>query len=300
MNRGLGLSKRSQTITVAGFLLPAMFIYVLFLLIPTLGTLWFSFFRMDGFGTKEWVGLQNYIDAFTKDRIFWRAFFNNVIYLFATLVLEVGTGLVLAIMLNYKLRGSSLFRILFFTPMVLSMVVVGIMWQFILHPADGLLNRSLIALGLGSLAQPWLANPWTALPAICVVSGWIFAGFFMVLFYAALQRIPASLIESARIDGASEWQIIWNVVLPLMREVILVAVLICATGAFKAFDLVFVMTNGQPFHTTEMIATWMVKEAFNRFHLGYGSALNIIMTIIVLAISALFLWFQRRRQVLEY
>jgi raffinose/stachyose/melibiose transport system permease protein len=282
------------------FILPALVLYVFLVLLPATGTLIYSFYDMNGLGRKIFVGWQNYADAFCNDPIFLQSLFNNTFYLIATLIFEVGFGLMLALLLDFKYPGFSLFRILLFTPMMLSLVVVGLIWQFILHPQDGLLNLLLRTSGLSRLAQPWLANPNTALLTVCGVSGWVYSGFFMVLFYAALQRIPKSLVEAARIDGANEWKIIQHVKLPLLRDIIGVANLICATGAFKAFDLFYVMTNGEPFHTTEMIATWMMKESFDRSHFGYGCALNMIMTGIVLAVTGVFFWRQKRRSTLEY
>jgi len=291
---------KKNNLQAFSFILPAFLLFLGFVLLPSLGTFYYSLFDMNGFGKQEYIGVRNYIDAVWNDPIFGRSLLNNTVYLLATLVFEVGFGLGMALVLDLKWPGFSLFRILFFTPMMLSLVVVGLIWKFVLHPQDGLLNHALRLIGLGRLALPWLANPNTSLLTVCVVSGWVYAGFFLVLFYAGLQRIPASLIESARIDGANEWQIIRHIKLPLLREVILVAVLICSTGAFKAFDLFYVMTNGEPFHTTEMISTWMLKETFDHSHFGYGSTLNIIMTAIVFAISGVFLWIQRRRTVLEY
>ncbi|MBN1347092.1 MAG: sugar ABC transporter permease [Phycisphaerae bacterium] len=270
-----------------GFVLPALLLFGMFILAPTAGTFVLSLFEWSGGGEPEYVGLRNYRIAFTGDAIFVKSLENNVIYMFATLVFEVGAGLVLALMLDLKRRGYELFRVVIFTPMTLSLTVIGLMWYFILHPAFGLLPRS-----------P-LAHEDTALYALCVVSGWTYCGFYMVLFYAALQGIPRELYEAAMIDGAGELRRILHVSLPLLRETTLVSVLICVTGAFKAYDLFRVMApDGVPHHSTEIVSTWLVRSAFSAeaAQMGYGAALAAIMTVLVLALTLAYMLIVRRAQ----
>jgi ABC-type sugar transport system permease subunit len=283
------------------FILPALVLYLGVVLLPSVGTTFCSFCEIRAGLGWRWIGLRNYSDVFAHDDIFMRALLNNFLYLLATLVVEVLFGLVMALILNQKRPGFHVFRILFFTPMMLSLVVVGLIWKFVYHPSYGILNQSLKGVGLDALALPWLADPRTALGAVCIVSGWIYAGFYMVLFYAGLQRIPASLLEGARIDGASEIQCVRHISIPLLREVIVVCLLICATGAFKAFDLFYVMTpDGGPDHASEVVATWLVRESFDNNHLGYGSALAVIMTVLVFLLTLIYQLFQRRREALEF
>ncbi len=281
--------------------MPALCLFGAIIVLPSFGTAFFSLYEIQLGSGWRWMGLTNYSDALFRDDVFLRAMLNNTIYLVATLVVEVLFGLLIALMVNKKYPGFYLFRVLFFTPMMLSLVVVALIWQFVYHPSYGILNQLLRTFGLENLAMAWLANPKTALGAVCIVSGWIYAGFYMVLFYAGLQRIPASLLESARIDGASEVKCIWHITLPLLREVMVVCILICATGAFKAFDLFYVMTpDGGPGHASEMVATWLVREAFDNNHLGYGSALAVIMTVVVFVLTFLYQLYQRRREVIEF
>ncbi|MFH1738119.1 MAG: sugar ABC transporter permease [bacterium] len=290
-----------ERITPFLFILPALLLFAAVVLAPTVGTGVCSLFDIRTGADWRFVGAQHYHDALFGDDIFLLAILNNFFYLFATLFVEVLFGLIIAMMLNQKYPGFYLFRVLFFSPMMLSLVVVGLIWKFVYHPTHGILNQLLKSVGLEHLVWPWLAHPHTALPAVCVVSGWIYAGFFMVLFYAGLQRIPSSLLESARIDGASEYQCIRFISLPLLREVMVVCILICATGAFKAFDLFFVMTpDGGPDHYSEMVATWLVREAFDFDNLGYGSALALIMTVIVFLFTLIYQIYQRRREVIEF
>jgi len=283
----LGLEKERRA--AYGFVLPALILFGMFILAPTVGTFVLSVFRWRGAGEIEYVGLWNYRTAFADDAIFLRSLKNNVYYMLATLVLEVGTGLVLALMLDMKRRGYGLFRVVIFTPMTLSLTVIGLMWYFLLHPTMGL------------VAGP-LGDEDRALWALCVVSGWTYCGFYMVLFYAALQGIPRELYEAALIDGAGEVRRILHISIPLLRETALVSVLICVTGAFKAYDLFWVMTQGGPHHATEIVSTWLVRSAFSAeaSQMGYGAALAAIMTVLVLAISLVYFLISRTGRSQEY
>ncbi len=284
---GVGTERRAAW----GFVLPALVLFGMFILAPTIATFVLSLFAWSGGGEASYVGLRNYRIAFTSDEVFVKALKNNVLYMLATLVLEVGTGLVLALMLDLKRRGYGLFRVILFTPMTLSLTVIGLMWYFLLHPAFGLLPES-----------P-LAHEGQALWTLCVVSGWTYCGFYMVLFYAALQGIPRELYEAARIDGADDFRRIWYVTLPLLRETALVSVLICVTGAFKAYDLFRVMApEGVPHHSTEIVSTWLVSKAFSAqaAQMGYGAALAAIMTVLVLAMTFVYFLISRKGRTQEF
>ena len=283
------------------YILPALTLFVAIIILPAAGTLCLSFFNWSGIGRDmQFVGLENYRAAFREGSYFMLSLRNNLVYLVATLVVEMCFGLVMALVLDFKLRFFGVFRVLFFSPMVLSMMPVGLLWRFVYSPEIGILNGVLKAIGLGSLARPWLGDPATALYAVCLTSGWRYAGFYMVLFYAGLQRIPKQLYESARMDGASDIGCFRHVSLPLLREVFVICVLLCATGAFQAFDLVYAMTGGKPYHSTEVVATWLVDVAFSHNRYGHGSALAVMMTVIVFAIALTYHLYARRREVIEY
>jgi len=284
------------------FVLPAVVLFSMLIVLPIGKTIYYSFFEWSGGAAApmKFIGLKNYVRAFFYDDVFLGSFKNNLIYMLLTLILEVGTGLFLAVLLNGKGRFFGLFRAMFFAPMMLSMVVVGLLWSFVYDPDYGLLNAVLKMLGLGSVTHAWLGDPTTALYSICVVSGWVYAGFYMTLFYAGLQRIPQHIIEAARIDGASEFQTFRHITLPMLREVIIIAVLICITGAFKAFDLFYVMTNGGPYHSTEVVSTWLVAQAFSRMNIGYGSSIAVIMSFVVLGVAVVYLSYTKRKSKLEY
>ena len=264
------------------FVLPALLLFSAFILLPALGSVGLSFCRWDGWGQPVFVGLSNYHRALVSDDIFRAAFGHNLIYMGATLVLEVGAGLVLGLLLDVVPRARGLFRVLLFMPMMLSLTVIGMMWRFICHPTTGLLPNV-------------LGDERTALWTICVVSGWTYCGFYMVLFQAGLQRIPPSLYDAARIDGCGELRRILHVSIPLLRNTLWVSALLCVTGAFRAYDLFWVMTQGGPLHATEVVSTHLVQTAFTHHQMGYGSALAVLMSLVVLATSLGYAWVGRRR-----
>jgi raffinose/stachyose/melibiose transport system permease protein len=184
---------------------------------------------------------------------------------------------------------------------MLPMVVIAVLWSFIYSDDGGLINSFLSAIGRDDLRRVWLGDPSTALMAVSVVSGWIYAGFYMAIFYAALQRVPKSLLEAARLDGASEWDLFFKIKAPLVRGMTEVAVLLCITGAFQSFDLFYVMTKGGPDHATEIITTYLVSTVFVDHEVGYGAALSVIMTVVVVGLGLLYVRFRREGDVdVEY
>jgi raffinose/stachyose/melibiose transport system permease protein len=268
------------------FVAPALVVFAFAVLVPFVNTGYYSLTEWDGYGDQVFVGLQNYVDA-VQDTVFQRSFINVVIYILVTLVVEVLVGLLLAGLVLTVSRGSIWFRVAIFTPVMLPMVVVAILWSFVYNPDFGLLNAFLIQAGLEEWTRVWLGDEQTALLAICVVSGWVYAGFYMTIFYAALRQVPTEVIEAARLDGAGEWDIFWGIRVPNIRNAIEVAVLLCVTGGFQSFDLFYVMTNGGPFHATEIPTTYLVQAVFRTGEVGYGSAMAVILTIVVVTIGLL-------------
>jgi raffinose/stachyose/melibiose transport system permease protein len=209
-------------------------------------------------------------------------------------VLEVLVGLCLAGLVSMH-RGRLWFRVAIFTPVMLPMVVVAVLWAFVYNPDFGLLNGALEVLGLSSLQRVWLGDPSVALLAICVVSGWVYAGFYMMIFYAAFRQVPTDVIEAARLDGAGEWAIFRRVKVPMIRGAVGVAVLLCVTGGFQGFDLFFVMTNGGPYGATEIPTTLLVRTVFRHADVGYGSAMAVVLTAVVVACGLAYARLQARR-----
>ncbi|MEX1126574.1 MAG: sugar ABC transporter permease [Acidimicrobiia bacterium] len=272
---------------------PALALFAFAVLGPIVATGVFSFFDWNGFGPLEPAGMANYLRA-VNDPIFRASFLHVFIYIALTIFLEVGVGLVLAGMVTARPRGSAFFRVAFFIPVMLPMVVVAVLWGFVYNPDFGLLNSALDTVDLGAFTNIWLGDTRTALIAVSVVSGWVFAGFYMAIFYAGFKQIPTDVIEAARIDGATEIQAFWRVKVPMIRNVIEVALLLCITGGFQSFDLFYVLTNGGPYNSTEIPTTYLVKVVFRNQEVGYGSAMAVIMTLVVLVLGALYVRLRRR------
>ncbi len=266
---------------------PALLVFGGIVLVPIGLTARFSFYRWDGLGPFEAVGLANYRRAI-QDQIFRSSFVHAVIYIGLTIVLEVIVGMALAGLLTARPKGGTFFRVAFFVPVMLPMVVIAVLWAFVYNPDIGLLNAGLRGVGLDSLTRVWLGDPDTALIAISVVSGWVFAGFYMAIFYAAFQQIPSSVLEAAQLDGAGRLRVFWHVKVPMVRHAVEVALLLCITGGFQSFDLFYVLTNGGPYNSTEIPTTYLVKVVFRNQEVGYGSAMAVILTAVVLVIGLLY------------
>lgn len=281
------------------FIAPAMLLFGLFVLWPVGSAFYYAFTHWDGFTAPRWAGLDNFQRAFA-DAVHLMSYVHVMLYILGTLIFEVSFGLAVAVLLNSDRRGFALMRGFFFSPVVLSMSAAGVLWAFVLDYRSGLLNSVLKALGAGELAQPWLSQPATALIAIMIVSGWKYAGFYMVIFFAALRRIPRNIYEAATLDGAGPFVQFFQITLPLLRQNVMVAVLLAVTGGFAGFDLFFTMTNGNPFGATEVPATWIMKQAFDKNQLSYGISLTVVLAAVVMAISLVYLRISERLSVHRY
>jgi raffinose/stachyose/melibiose transport system permease protein len=274
------------------FLAPALAIFGMAVLLPMVLTFGYSFTEWNGFGPMTFVGLDNYTRAL-GDEVFRSSFIHVVIYIAATLVLEVAVGLGLAGLVILR-SGGMWFRVAIFTPVMLPAVVVAVLWAFIYNPDFGLVNGALEAVGLEQLQRIWLGDPDTALLAVSVVSGWVFAGFYMMIFYAAFRQIPSEVIEAARLDGAGDWALFRRIMVPMIRGVTAVAILLAVTGGFQGFDLFFVLTNGGPYGATEIPTTLLVKTVFRNSEVGYGSAMAVLLTAIVVGVGIMYARLQGR------
>jgi raffinose/stachyose/melibiose transport system permease protein len=281
------------------FVAPALLLFGGFVLLPFSSAFYYAFTHWDGFTAPRWAGLANFERAFA-DTVHLMSYVHVVLYILGTLVFEVALGLAVAVLLNSERRGFSLLRGFYFSPVVLSMSAAGVLWAFVLDYRSGLLNSLLRTIGAGDLAQPWLSQSSTALIAIMVVSGWKYSGFYMVIFFAALKRIPNNLYEAAILEGAGPIRCFFSITLPLLRQNVMVAVLLAITGGFAGFDLFFTMTNGGPFGATEVPATWIMKTAFDKNQLSYGITLTVVLAVVVMAISLVYLRVSERMSVHRY
>jgi len=284
--------RSDRRITPWLFLAPGLAVFGTAVLLPVVLTAGYSLTEWNGFGPMTFVGLDNYARAI-DDAVFRSSFVHVLVYIAATLLLEVAVGLGLAGLISMR-RGGVGFRVAIFTPVMLPAVVVAVLWSFIYNPDFGLVNGALAAVGLEGLQRVWLGDPETALLAVSVVSGWVYAGFYMMIFYAAFRQVPAEVLEAARLDGAGEWALFRRVKVPMIRSAIAVAILLCVTGGFQGFDLFFVLTNGGPYGATEIPTTLLVKTVFRNGEVGYGSAMAVLLTAVVVAVGLLYARLQGR------
>jgi len=265
---------------------------IVFLLIPMLTSLWWSFNDYSGLQPAKFIGLQNYIKLLTDDTIFLHALRNTTLFVLMGMSIGPTLGLITAIMLNQNIRLRTIFRTAYFLPVMTSMVVVATVWMM-LYNQNGLFNTVLTNLGLGTVG--WLSDPKWTLVSIVLASIWQGFGFETVVYLAALQDIPKELYEAAMIDGASAWQRFWTVTLPGLRSVVLFVYVYGIIGSYQVFDQVFVMTSGGPVYSSTSIVYYLYTR-FQNLRLGYSSAIAYILFVILVLFSYLQMRLSRERE----
>lgn len=274
--------------TIVGFLLPAAVIYIGLVLLPVVQAIYYSFFRWNGLGPLTNItGLANYTRALS-DRVFVGALGHNLQLVVLSLLIQLPLALGLALLIRRIGRGRAVFRTTFFLPFVLSEVVTGVIWNFIYRPDGGLIETLLKGIAPGIAQTALLANPNTVLYALFVVITWKFFGYHMILYIAGLQNIPTEVEEAAQIDGCSRLQALRYVTIPLLSSTIRLTIYLSVLGSLQFFDLVWVMTTGGPVNASDTMATYLYKFGFQRFQLGYGSAIAVIMFLICFGFSVVY------------
>lgn len=266
------------------FLLPALSFYFVFELFPIFYSLYISFFEWHIIGDVRFVGLENYLKMFS-DPVFIVALRNTFIYTIVTVPTQIFFGLAIALLLNQKIRGKVTFRALYYIPVITSWTVVSLIWKWIYDPVYGFLNY--VLLSLGAIREPvrWLQDPSVALCAVMLVTIWKGIGWNMVIFLAGLQTIPQSLYDAALIDGANRWRRFRYITLPLLRPVIATVTVLLTIGALNAFVQIYILTAGGPLHSTEVINTYLYKNAFSYLNFGYASSMALFLLTLTLTIS---------------
>ncbi|MCD6362015.1 MAG: sugar ABC transporter permease [Armatimonadetes bacterium] len=258
-------------------------------------SLFYSFFKWNGFFSSSMIpaGLSNWVSLF-KDTIFWKAAENNFLLVVISILIQIPIGLLLGVLVSTKLKGMKLIKLLYFLPMMLSAVGIGLLWEYIYDPNFGLINAVLNFIGLGNLTHGWLGDPKTAIWSVFVVICWEYIPFYMIIFAAALSGIPKELFEAARIDGATHSQTFFKVTLPLLTNAIRTSTILALIGSLQYFALIYVMTDGGPTHSTEVMALLMYKQAFRFFKTGYGSTIAVFMFVLSLSLTLVTLKLYRR------
>lgn len=273
--------KWQRYLTAYLMVLPALVLFVLFVIYPLFQGAWISLHQWDGLSAMKWIGFNNYKFVF-KDKVFWKAMANTFQFAIGVTVIKNIAGLVLAVLLNKNIAGRTFFRASVFMPVTISFIVIGILWSWIFNPTFGILNSMLHSLHLDFLIQGWLSDPKVALWSVMWVDIWKWTGFHMVLFLAGLQSIPEDLYEAASIDGANRWQSFRRITIPMLSSVTVVSVLMSLIGAFVSnYDVVYVMTGGGPFHATEVALTWIVSTTFRFASVGKANAMSMVLFVCV-------------------
>lgn len=276
-------------VTIILFLLPAAILYTGLVIYPVIQAAHHGFYKWNGLGPlTNFVGLDNYV-RILSDEIFQQAVWHNLVFIGLSLVTQLPLALFCALLVGRGLRGRAFFRMVYFLPFVLSEVVTGLIWSFIYHPRAGLLNW-LLSLIVPTWDPPsWLGTPnFLVLAAIFVVITWKYFGYHMILYVAGLQNIPHEIEEAAQIDGASGWQVIRYIILPLLAPTIRLTIYFAVLGSIQLFDLVWVMTQGGPANASNTMATYMYQFGFIRTQLGYGSSIAVIMFVTCFGFSLIY------------
>jgi len=265
------------------FVLPALILLFIFVIIPFMLSFYYSFMDYNILKPKamSFVGLDNFKKLF-NDKIFTQSIYNTFKFTFLVVPLQLAVALGLALLVNKKLKGIKLFRLAFFAPTVLSLVVISILWTFIYNPNNGLLNAMLNSVGIAS--QPFLSDPAQAMYCIVFLSAWQGAGFQMMIFLAGLQDIPTYLYEAAEVDGASKYQQFFNITLPGLKNISVLLFLTITIGALQLLVQPMMMTQGGPLNSTMTIVYEIYQTGYKYRNMGYGSAMAVVFTAIVLVI----------------
>jgi multiple sugar transport system permease protein/raffinose/stachyose/melibiose transport system permease protein len=282
---------RDRVIATLILILPMLMFYLLFIIKPVFTSIAYSFMKVNvvrGGMQMQFLGLDNFKELL-KDKVFLKAARNTLIWAVASPCLEIPMGLILALALKTRMKGSRFFRAAWFAPVLLPQIVVGIIWAWILNAEWGLLNKMLISVGLGNFTHAWLGKPDTALPSLIFVTTWVWTGFNMILLLSAVSTVSDDVLEAARIDGASYWRTVFNIIIPIIKPMILNAMILCFIGKMKVYDLIYVTTKGGPAWSTETVATYTVRRAFNWdvIERGYPSAMATLWFVLIMLVSVL-------------
>ncbi len=281
-------SFKLQTLTPYLFLLLPVAVMMIFVYLPILENFYYSLFRWSSIDPRMYFsGFDNY-QRILNDTIILASLRNNVLYAIISIFFQVFIALVIAAILESQIIRTfwgTIFRNTLFLPSVLAVTVVGVTWQLIYRPDTGMINQLLRFAGLGFLTHTWLGEEGTAIYSIVMVSQWQWVGYCMILFIVAIQAIPEELYESARIDGAAGWQQFFRITVPMVRETTLVMTTITMIGAFKVFDIVWVMTAGGPNNASEVLGNYLYRVAFRNDEMGYACAIASLLFVITFLLT---------------
>ncbi len=293
---------RHHPLAPLSFLLLPLGLYVVWVIYPTFATMAMAFTDWDGISAQwNWVGLANFERLFA-DRVFWLSLGNNLRWVAVFVTIPLAMGLALALALNRNVRFDRFLKIAYYLPMVLAFVVIGLMWAWIYHPRQGLVNNTLFHLygfaqSLGFDVNPlaarrigWLGDPNLAMGSIIAAATWQHVGYVMILYLAGLKTVNTELLDAGQVDGASPWQLFRYITFPQLAPVTTIVLVITVIQSLRAFDLVYVMTRGGPFNSSNVLANFMYIEAFMNYNMGYGAAIAVVLFLISVGFIAAYLY----------
>lgn len=263
------------------FLLPASIVFGITAFLPTLQAVYLSFTDYDLITPPRFIGWSNYIDLL-GDRLFWQVLGNTILYLACAVPLLTIIPLFLALLVNQKLRGMHFFRLIYYFPVVISVVIAGLAWKWI-YAENGLLNYWVSLVSGGKVN--WLTDPKTAIFAVMAVTVWRGLGYYMVIYLAGLQTIPAELYEAAALDGVDGWGKHWDITIPLLNPYMILVAVMAAIASMKIFEEVYVMSRGGPANSTKTIVYYLYEKGFTSLEMGYAAAIGVVIFVGILTIS---------------
>lgn len=287
LSRRRGVSRWLVTIFC---LLPALCLFSVFVIVPVIQAGYTSLYSWSGFGPLDmFIGLKNYAQLL-KDSVFLNAVKTNLTIVVLSVVVQIPASIFLALLVRQRMPGVTFFRTVFFLPYVLSEVVAALIWYFVYEPSTGLLGGIIKLFNPEAVPPAYLADPHTVLFAVFIAMCWKYFGFHLVLYIAGLQNIPEELAEAARMDGASRWQVVRYILLPMLGSTIRLSVFLSILGSLQYFDLIYVISNGGPVHASETMATYLIHRGFQNNDFGYGTAVGVVMFILCFVFA---LFYQR-------
>lgn len=264
------------------FLIAPLALYTIFMIFPTVYSFYISLHNWDGLsGVREFIGLDNYIEVLTEDEIFKVSIANNVRWAILSEIIPIVLGLVMAFVFNSKMKGFGFYRSAIFFPSILSISTIGLIWRWLYDPNLGLIPEVVRIVTGGRVSFNWFANPEHTIYYLIIAGSWAYSGLCMILFMGGIKSVPEGTIEAAYLDGATRMQRIFYVILPQMKNSINIVLTFTLINSFKVFDLIYVMTAGGPGRMTNVMATWSYYSIFRYYEYGPGSAMSIIMAIIL-------------------
>lgn len=277
------ITKKSK-LTVILFVLPALIVYLIWVIYPIINAMWMSMLKSDTLHSSHFVGFENYISVF-KSTLFWKSMRISLIFIVLTTTFQVILGFLYGYLVYLQPKGYRIHKILLFVPNVLPSVATGFIWSYIYSPSMGILKPLMEAIGLGQYYISPIADPKLALVAVVFAQIWSGLGVQVILFNSGFMNIPSEVIESAKLDGATGWKMIKTMVIPMSWDITKMVIILQTIGALRSFDLIYVMTAGGPNHSTEVLPMHLFVNAFQNFNLGYGNVIAVILFVLAMIIT---------------